>query len=76
MGTVSFIANLLFYCVQVCRVFIACCVLHNIAKRRNVQLPASGHDMDKKDVNTDVVAAAAPNVAAQATRQHIVATHF
>ena len=32
--------------------------------------------MDDNDVNADVIAAAAPNVAAQATRQLIAATHL
>ena len=62
--------------MQVCRVFITCCVLYNIAKRRNVQLPDSSHDMDDNDVNADDIATAAPNVAVQTTRQLIVATRF
>ena len=65
-----------YFIVCRCRVFIASCVLHNIAKRRNVQLSDSSHDIDDNDVNADVIAAAAPNVAAQATRQHIAATHL
>ncbi|XP_052773595.1 putative nuclease HARBI1 [Mya arenaria] len=64
---------------KVCKVIVACCVLHNICKERAI--PINGDDdSDDEDDNADDQLAQGvrqpPNVAGNRFRDHVAATYF